>query len=184
MPTLLAVRLHMRRSARAGPGASPNPRTSAVARAVRRWAGGKRLSDEDDAAIVDIGAGRAGPDEIADALEEAGRIVVGEHRGRIEAGGAGAGQRRRVDEATGRVGGLAAATIGAVGVGRDAGDAGLAAERDGKRQGVFLVRPAMALAPDGDGELAARDQRRLAACGLDLAGEARVLGRHLAGLAL
>ena len=66
-----------------------------------------------------------------------------------------------VDQGAGRVVGLPAAAVGAVGVGGERRDAGGAVERDGQRQRVFLVRAAAALAAERDRELAAgQDARR------------------------
>ena len=55
------------------------------------------------------------------------------------------------------------AAVGAVGVGGERRDARRAVERDGQRQRVFLVRPAAALAADGDGQFAAGQDHGAAA---------------------
>ena len=68
--------------------------------------------DQDDAAVIDVGEGRSGPQQIAQRLEEAGGIVLREGSGGIKAERSGARERRRVDHGTGRIARLAAAAIG------------------------------------------------------------------------
>src|SRR5262245_23511871 len=140
--------------------------------------------NDDRSEVVHVGEGWPGDDQIADPLEKAGGIVVGEKLGRIEAKRPGALQGGGVDGRTGRVGGGAAAPVGAVRVGGERRDAWGAIERDGERQRVFLVRATAALAFDGDGELAARQQHYLAALGLQRTYAFPMLGCDGARLAL
>ena len=94
---------------------------------------------------------KVGPvvNKVADGVEKPRGIVVGEKRGGIEASGAGARQGGRIDEGAGGVVGAAAAAVGSVGIGGERGDAIRAIEVDRKRQGIFLVRAAAALARAG-----------------------------------
>ena len=111
-------------------------------------------------------------------------IVVGEKRGGIEAGGPGALERGVVDKGAGRVVGPAPAAIGAVGIGRQRGNAWAPSRWYGERQGIFLVRAAAAAAAQRHRKLAAGQDRDAAAlCGI-VAGQPRMLGRDLARLAL
>src|SRR5688572_28722002 len=119
--------LHRRRSARAGvaktlpsmtsPKASTHPgqplrrsgsvlalpniaKTSVAARpSLRR----QRSADEDDPAVIDVGSGGSGSDEVAQGHEKAGRIVLSEKHRRIKTLPAGAMQGRRIDQGAGRI---------------------------------------------------------------------------------
>src|SRR5690348_2639806 len=113
MPTRLVVLLHRRKSATAGAACSvapaPASATSVVMRraarqqvamvgrlimpAARNLRDGSRSVNEDRAEVIDVGAGRAGRQEIAERREKAGGIVVGKKRGRIEAAAPGPRQR-------------------------------------------------------------------------------------------
>src|SRR5215207_4916841 len=115
------------------------------------------LAHKDDAAVIDVGSGRSAGDEVGETLEETCRIVLGEKRRRVEPERPRALERGVVDDRAGGVVGGAGAAVGAVGVGGERRYARPAAERDGERQRIFLVRPAAALASDRDGELAAGD---------------------------
>src|SRR3954454_5212373 len=120
----------MRKSAWAGVAASSaNPSSASATARIPRGEGSECSADEDDADVIDVGAGRSGGDEVAQALEEFCRIVVVESRPRVEPKRLGALQRRLVDDGARRVGGRAGAPVGAVGVGGKRRDAGRARER-------------------------------------------------------
>ena len=97
---------------------------------------------------------------------------------------AGAAKRRRVDEGAGRIVGAAAAAVGSIGIGGQRRNAGGAVEVDGKRESVFLVGPAAALAAQGDRQLAAGKDDDAAALGAQVAGQTGVFRRHVPRLAL
>ena len=80
--------------------------------------------------------------------------------------------------------GLAAAAVGAVGIGGKAGEPRRAAEMDGERQCIFLVRAALALAAQRHGQFAAGEDDGAAALGAHRQRQPGVLGRDLARLAL
>src|SRR5215510_6045396 len=105
--------------------------------------------------IVHVGIGCTRPQKVINASEESGRIVVSKKSGGIEAYLPGAPERCVVNIGAGRVIGAAHAAVGAVGVGGQARNAGLSTKRQGKRQRVFLIWPATALAAHRHGEFAA-----------------------------
>src|SRR5215213_9941862 len=181
MPTRLPVLLQRRKSALAGAAddSTTNAQTSgsiqcrgrkaplltklAPIRAIRimplrisRWF--HAAVNEDGAEVIDVREGGTRAQETAHTFEEAGGIVVGKKRGRIEAKFLRARKRPSVDIGAGGVGGRAGAAIGPIGVGGERRDAAGAGEFDRKREGVLLVRPAAALAPHRDGELAAGEE--------------------------
>src|SRR5262245_26676639 len=88
--------------------------------------------------VVDVGAGRAGDKAVAEHLEEAVAVVVVEHRLRVASFGAGAGQRVGGEDRAGNILGA----VDAVGVGRQAPNAGRAVGGDRLGQQVFDVAPA------------------------------------------
>src|SRR6202521_5559048 len=186
MPMRFVVRLQMRKSAEAGmdttvSGATSN-RSGMSRRAMRernigtgslsgtrrrpgaeelvflsaRWSG----VNEHHTQVVNVGAGRPRGQEIANAFEESGRIVVGEKTGGIETNGGGAGKRCFVDESAGGIGRPPAAAVGAVSIGGERRDPGRAAERQRQRQRIFLVGTAAAGALQRHRQLAAGDQCR------------------------
>src|SRR5262245_8446089 len=104
--------------------------------------------------IFHVGIGCTQSQKVINAGEESGRIVVSKKSGGIEAYLPGAPDRCVVNICASRVIGAAHAAVSAIGVGGKARNAGLPAKRQGKRQRVFLVRPATALAAHRDGELA------------------------------
>src|SRR2546427_522005 len=73
--------------------------------------------NEDGPEVVDICEGRPRRQQVPQLGKESGRIVVGKKDGRIEAEAAGAREARLVDERTGRILGLAATAVGAIGIG-------------------------------------------------------------------
>ena len=73
--------------------------------------------------------------------------------------------------------GSPSAAIGAVGVGGKRGNRRHAGKFDRQRQSIFLVRPAAALAADGDGQFAARKDHRALSLRAQIA---RELGMGLA----
>src|SRR3954466_50098 len=143
------------RSALAGVAARPPARDSAsssaspprlrrppcaraiMGRAARasRAANGPRLrrqllADEDNPAIIDVGSGWSGSDEVAQGLEEARRIVLGEKRRGIKTLPARAMQGRRIDQGSRRIAGGPAAAVGSVGISRKGSDIRVPIERD------------------------------------------------------
>src|SRR5437764_13805719 len=166
MPTRLPVLLHRRKSADAG---AANSRTSAQAseiipaprrvargltRAAANWAIRiitLRISrwfqpavNEDGAEVIDVGEGGARAEEMAQAFEKAGGVVVGKKRGRIEAELLGARHGVALHIGAGGIVGRARPTIRAVGIARQCRDAGCPRKFDGERQRVFLIRSAAA----------------------------------------
>src|SRR5215207_9895371 len=116
MPMRLVVMLHMRRSATAGEAArvnAPSASANSVVRARQRGS-----ADEDDAAIIHVGAGWSGGEEIAQAFEETRRVVVGEDWPDIKSRRLRPHECRLVDERAGGIARVAAAAVGAIGVGR------------------------------------------------------------------
>src|SRR3712207_2109648 len=117
MPMRLGVRLHMRRSAKAGVAlninivipAAAKRRAGSHPRAPAPWIPDGRVPrpsgrppevdsvHEDDAAVIDVGSGRSAGDEVAETREEICLIVVGEEGRRVEAERPGAGKRGLVD---------------------------------------------------------------------------------------
>src|SRR5262249_16548104 len=104
--------------------------------------------------IVHVGIGCTRSQKVINSGEESGRIVVSKKSGGIEAYLPGAPDGCVVNIGASRVVGTAHAAVSAIGAGGQARNAGLPAKRQGKRQRVFLVRPATALAAHRDGELA------------------------------
>src|SRR4249919_3844160 len=169
MPTRLPVLLHRWKSAKASAGASAKAAATSssrqdIERDVKAGKGKARLPscrpvsreglrpvNDDGPKIVHVGPGRACFDEVAQPCEEPGGIVVREKMGRIEAERSGPDQRALVYRGAGRVIRGACATVGAVSIPGQCGDAGRALQRQGQRQGIFLVRAAAALAADGYG---------------------------------
>ena len=95
--------------------------------------------DEDGTEIIDVGLCRAATDEITECCKEGGRIVVGEEGGGIAVEGCAAHQCVGCHDRAGRVGGVAASAVDAVGVRCQRMDAGRTAQRKGECQGIFLV---------------------------------------------
>ena len=126
-----------RRRAPTRPARARHERGSASERRLPRFPGNKSPAlisgsdsgqrswpvNDDGAEVGHVGERRAGPEQIADAVEKPRGIVVGEKRGGIEAGGPGALKRRRVDKGAGRVVRAAAAAVGSVGIGGQRRDA-------------------------------------------------------------
>src|SRR3954447_17477249 len=132
--------LHRLRSARAGVAKAPAARAKARQRLLaasmrgseipwvsRRAAYGPArtigsacprdaLADEENSAIIDVGSRGSGNDEVAQGLEKASRIVLGEKRRRIKTLPDRPMQAGRVDQGPGRVARIPSAAIGAVGV--------------------------------------------------------------------
>src|SRR4051812_44131230 len=125
MPMRLVVRLHMRRSARAGVASALDIITVIPAAAKRRagiqprgptpWVPDSRVprlpgrprrglsAHKDDAAVIDVGSGRSAGDKVGETLEEARRIVLGEKRRRVEPERPRALERGVVDDRAGGV---------------------------------------------------------------------------------
>src|SRR6185437_13252388 len=198
-PTRLAVLLHSRKLASAGRTDAVSPSSvnahsnSALTAALviipcliagSASTSGRQAVNNDSAKVGHVGECWAGPKQAADSIEKPRRIVVGEKRGGIEAGGPGLGQCGRLDKGPGRVVRTATAAVGTVGVGGEPEDAGGASEVDGKRQGVFLIGTALALAAQRDGEFAARQDGDAAALRGVVAGERGMFGGDLPRLAL
>src|SRR4051794_13875814 len=99
-----------------------------------------RAVNDNGAKIIDVGAGGACLDEIADPGKKTCGVVVRKKMGRIEAKRTGPSQRGFVDSGAGRVVGRARAAIGAVGVAGERRNARRSLERQRQGQGVFLVR--------------------------------------------
>ncbi len=89
-----------------------------------------------------------------------------------------------VDDGAGGVAGGAGAAVGAVGVAGEGGKSRHAGKRDRQRQGIFLVGPAAALAADGDGQFAAREDDGAPPLRAERVRHGGMLGRHAARLAL
>jgi hypothetical protein len=92
-------------------------------------------ADNDDSPeVADIGACWPWDQEIAEFFEEFGRIIGIEMGHGIEPAQAGPPQCGRINEGSGRVGGLPAAAIDAVGVAGEGGNPRRAIEGDCQRQ--------------------------------------------------
>src|ERR1700733_4311678 len=128
IPTRLAVLLQRRKSAAAGLADPARAKivtivsTSTLAAVLEKFpcliATSESAStgwpvNDNGAEVGDVGKRRTGREQIADAVEKPGGIVVGEKIGGIEAGGLGALQSGVVDKRPGRVVGAATAAIGA-----------------------------------------------------------------------
>src|ERR1043165_5304768 len=204
MPTRPPVLLHRLKSAAAGlmkaisrsahrastvaPGSRPDTIRSTLfppTRIIRSAISRRFLMtvNENGAEVVDVRERGTRAQQIAQALEETRGVVVGKKRGRIEAelpcprGGF------AVDRRAGRILRRAFAAVGAVGVAGKRRDALCAGEFDRQREGIFLVRPAAARAPDRHRELAAREDDAAAAGSLELARFCGVRDRNRACLA-
>ncbi len=145
----------------------------------------RRLVDQYGAEVVDVGIGRTRRQQVAEAGEKSRRSRCPQET-RPDRGQAPAPWRRSCRRQRPRPDrGAASAAIGAVGIGRQPGDA--AACRRGRA-------PAPAHIPDwgrrgrcprdGDGQFAARKDDGAPACRLQLAGERGMRGRDVARLAL
>src|SRR4051812_28268375 len=171
MPTRLPVLLQRRKSAAAGCAKAATP-VSAIAAGSKarvtkpRMDGSSRGKstlirpgsfpkggisregsggvNEDGPEVINIGEGRSGHQQIPERGEEWGGIVVGQKRGRIEAKGAAARRREAIAEGPGRIVGRTGTPVGSIRVGRQDGHAASSLERDGQRQGIFLIGPALA----------------------------------------
>src|SRR5687768_12555629 len=189
MPTRLVVMLHSRRSARAAVTASGDAPSRQPTSATRVHAFGKPRrgyggsADEDDAAVIDVGSGRSGSDEVLQTLEEICRIVVLKEGGRIKTEPLRPRKGGFVDDGAGRIGGRAAAAVGAVRIGGEGGDVRGAPQSGGQGEGVFLVGAAAAPAADGHRELSPRDNGRALAQGRHVESEPGMGLGHLARLA-
>src|SRR5215204_5772768 len=205
MPTRLPVLLQRRKSAAAGCAkatipikaitAGSNARVTPPRRIGNRskstsvWPGALTKAgfsredsgrvNEDGPEVINIGEGRSGHQKVPERGEELGGVVVGQKRGRIEAKGAGARRRGTIAESSGRVGGRAGAAVGAVGISRQDADATDTRERDGERQGVFLIGSALAaMLVQRHCQLAAGQNHGAAALRLQFAGDAGMLLCH------
>src|SRR5262249_54108347 len=106
--------------------------------------------------IVHVGMGCTRSQKVINASKESGRIVVGKKSGGNEAQLAGAPEGCVVNSAPGRTVGTRSAATSGIGGGGQTWKAGPPARRQGKRQRIFLVRPAASLAAHRHGELAPR----------------------------
>ena len=98
--------------------------------------------NEDCPQVIDVGAGGTGGEEIVEPLKKTSRVILGEKTGSIEAEGTSAHERSLVDKRTRRVVRPADAAVGSIGVAGQRADAQRPLQRDRKRKGIFLVRPA------------------------------------------
>ena len=111
--------------------------------------------DQDGAEIVDVGQGRSGDDLVAQRLEEAVAVVVGEARAWVEPQSRAA--RARVSGANDRAG-VVLGAVDAVGVAGERPDARRTRSARRRAQQELDVAPAAALAAHGHRGLAAGEQ--------------------------
>src|SRR5689334_16189323 len=171
MPTRLPVLLQRRKSAAAGVAKATAKSAQTAKKAGERDAPASmmcliapariirsRISrrfhlavNEDGTEVIDVGEGWTGAEKIAQALEEAGGVVVGKKHGRIEAellcprGGV------SIHICTGGIVSRAPAAVRPIGVASERRDPARACERDGKRERVLLIGTAAAFAADRHG---------------------------------
>src|SRR5262245_61591183 len=126
---------------------------SPAAPRFRQRSGNARSSlvDEDGSEIVDIGARRAGDDQIAQSFEKAIGVVVRKKGRCIEAPILGARDRVGRNQRAG----IVLRSVYAVGVAGDGRDVRSPIERDGERQSEFGIAPAASLALERYRRLAA-----------------------------
>ena len=102
-----------------------------------------RSEDEDGAEVVDVGQGRAGDDLVAQRLEEAVAVVVGQARLGVDPARGGAGQGVGRDDGAGDLLG----PVHAVGVAGQREHARQAVQLDGEREQELDIAPAASAAP-------------------------------------
>src|SRR3546814_11588506 len=95
-------------------------------------------TDENSAEIVNVRACRSGDDQVAERLEKAVSVVVGQQRYRVQPQRARTVDRLRSDQRPG----IVLAAVDAVGVACDGMDARVAVQRDGEAQQEFGVTAA------------------------------------------
>src|SRR5690606_18244273 len=119
-----------------------------IGRAPGGWVSGQ----EDRTKIVDVGQRRTGDDGVAELLEEAMAVVLGECVARTHAHLPGARECVRRGDSAGDL----LEPVDAVGVASECVHLFHAVELDGEREQELDIAPATTLALDGDGGLAAR----------------------------